>query len=181
MKNLSHILLVVLFAWSCNRKTTTIITTPEVEISSPTTEIETNPTTEVTPIESLPHAVLSIKKTPCYGKCPVFEARFMSDGRVTWQGKKHTERIGHYEAFVNKDALSRLTAQIKSSQYFDLQPNYPTNADRMITDLPQTITKVQIDGKIWQITNNYDAPKALKDLERFVLNELSELVWRKIE
>ncbi|MFK7933621.1 MAG: DUF6438 domain-containing protein [Saprospiraceae bacterium] len=181
MKNLLYLIFLTLFLSACNRKTATVITPPTVDVPTTPTEIEPTTPSDVAPIETLPQAILSIKKTPCYGKCPVFEARFMSDGRVTWFGKKHTERIGHYEAFVDKEMLQRLKQQIQNSQYFTLQPTYPTNKDKMITDLPQTITKVQLDRQVLEVTNNYDAPTALNDLERFVLNELNKLVWRKIE
>lgn len=182
MKYLLFLPLLILIA--CNRKTTTVVTAPnnsKVEIPTEKPTIETPESPSIETIEALPYSILALRKTPCYGKCPVFEARFMSDGRVTWLGKKNTERLGHYEAFATPDQLENLQQRIKNSQFQTFQPTYPTNTDKMIMDLPQTITKVQIDGQTIQVTNNYDAPIALQELEKFVQVELDKLVWRKIQ
>lgn len=175
---------IILIFIACNRKSTTIISPSNpsnVEITSDKTEIEAPIKPSIESIDDLPHALLAMRKTPCYGKCPVYEVRFMSDGRVTWYGKKHTDRIGHYEAFVSQEQIEHLQIQIKNSQFQTFAPTYPTNADKMIMDLPQTITKIQMDGQVLQVSNNYDAPKTLVDLEDYVINELDKLVWRKID
>lgn len=166
---------------ACQRKTASIRT--HSSLPQPTVPASTAPpiASPVQPLDALPHAIFSLHKTPCYGKCPVFDVRFMSDGRVTWWGRQHTERVGHYEAFVTPATLARITEQIQSQQYFDLRATYPTDADRILADIPQTITKAQIDGRVWQVTNNYDAPSTLHQLERFIMRELDQLVWRKVE
>ena len=179
------ILLLPILFYACNRKTATSATTnpepPKVELPAEEPTVSSPISSGIEPLEALPQAVLAMQKTPCYGKCPVYEARFMSDGRVTWYGKKNTDRVGHYEAFINENDLEQLREHIKNSQFQNFAPTYPTNADKIITDLPQTITKVQLNGQVLQVTNNHDAPQPLRELERLVEMELDKLIWRKIE
>ncbi|MEO6038174.1 MAG: DUF6438 domain-containing protein, partial [Saprospiraceae bacterium] len=38
--------------------------------------------------------VASLRRTACFGSCPVFSVEIWSDGQVIWQGERHVARIG---------------------------------------------------------------------------------------
>lgn len=173
----------LLLLMACNRKvttsTSTTLSTPEVILPTPPEEPTIDPIPSE-PVVSMPYVVSAIKKTPCYGKCPAFEAKFFSDGRVTWHGKKHTERIGHYEAFITPEQLATLQLEVNQQKYFSLAESYPMNG-KMISDLPQTITSVNTGKTAKTIINQYDAPLALQTYETYLLQVLDKLNWIEIK
>ena len=189
MKNFLLILsLSAFFLLSCNPKTTQKVTTqePSSEPTPNTPSSETN--TPVPPIkaEKEPQSeeeklklVASIQKTPCYGECPVFEAKIYSDGTMTWYGKKYVEKEGHYEAMAPADFMAKIRDKAVEVKYFVLSPTYPTEG-RKITDLPNTVTYLQLNGKEKKIVNNHHAPKELKAFEAFLMEMVKQAAWKKV-
>lgn len=184
MQQLSLILFsFIFFSLACSPKTaqqvsgTETPTTPKVEEPSkpPTIKSPEVPAIE----EEKVTLVASIKKTACYGTCPTFETKIYSDGSVTYYGKKNVERVGHYEANLNKDAQALIRDKAIAIKYFNLSPAYPTNG-RKIVDLPNTITYYQLNGKEHKIENNHEAPKALQEFEEFLIQMTEGLNWRKV-
>lgn len=197
MKNvvlLLNILLVICFTFSCSPKkgkklaTTTIeeepvsIFTPPAEEAEPKPEIIEDPVVEEPEIEKpiAPYLIASLKKTPCYGKCPVFEAKVYSDGKITYIGTQHVDKIGFYETHVDDQFINNLFAKAGQINYLNLNSNYPTNG-KNISDVPSTISYLKIDADEKTIFNNFDSPIALRHYEKYFVNLLSELDWRKVD
>ena len=124
--------------------------------------------------------LVSFLKTSCFGKCPEYEARFYSDGRVVYVGKKYVQHIGTYEANIDKVELDQLKGQAMDAGFENLAEVYPMNG-RQISDLPVTVTGFYFNGTFKKIVNNHDAPKALIRLEQYLEQYLEALVWKKIE
>lgn len=129
-----------------------------------------------TPVKLL----ISFIKTSCYGKCPVMEARFYSDGRVLYIGKENVGRIGTFEAKIDKIELDQLKGQAIDADFENLAEVYPSNG-RQISDLPVTVTGFYFDDHLKKVVNNHDAPKSLIQLEMYLEQYLVGLVWEKIE
>lgn len=55
-----------------------------------------------------PYLVIMLKRTGCYGTCPVFEAKIFSDGQAIYDGVRHVERIGLFEASVDSIWIQRV-------------------------------------------------------------------------
>lgn len=200
MNNTSFFLLIILVGLfsACHRKTATLdeilgrpsTSQEQAGENSPTTITEANPV-ETVPIKesaqpnNLPayttssELIARIKKTPCFGQCPVFEASIYANGRVIYIGRKFVERTGTYEASLSKTQLENLLNKAVAANYFSLASTYPTEG-RTITDLPSTITYVKIGTQEKEITNNHDAPQALRDFEKLFTGTLEELDWKPI-
>ena len=136
---------------------------------------------EVIVIEHEPvELIASIKKTPCFGKCPVFEIKLFSDGVVNYIGKKNVEKLGVYEANISTEEAKMLIDDISKLGYFSLEENYPNNG-RKIDDLPNTVTFVKNKTESHTITNNHQAPRNLNQIENLLLQKLEVLEYASIE
>lgn len=102
--------------------------------------------------------VANIKKTSCYGVCPVFEIKVFSNGLVLYDGKKHTPRLGLHEAYLLKSEIDELIAQADTIHFFQLASAYPLEGKSLI-DLPSTIIYLKKESLEKEIINNYGAPE----------------------
>ncbi len=124
----------------------------------------------------VPRVLASLQKTPCFGRCPVFEVRVYSDGKAVYNGQRFTDRKGIYEASVSKEALSALLEEVAALNPDALSEEYPRNG-RKIPDLPSTIVYINTGTVEKKIANNHDAPQALLDFERYFLDWIELLNW----
>ena len=116
-----------------------------------------------------------IKKTPCFGKCPVFEAKLFSNGTATWYGKMNVERLGNYEAKIDLEKIREIQRNADSMGYWDLYEKYPL--ENQVADLPTTITSVRVGDMIKTVRNTHDAPPDLTKFENYLLDIMEGLEW----
>lgn len=127
-----------------------------------------------------PHLIFSLRKTSCYGQCPTYHIKLFSDGRALYEGKKYVARLGHYETRIGPDLIDQIGAWAKRYGFFTFGEQYPQDGFFM-ADLPSTITHLKLDGEEATITNNYDGPKALRDLEKELELFFEALNWTLIQ
>ncbi len=123
--------------------------------------------------------VASIKKTACYGLCPIFEIKIFSNGLALYNGEKHTTLLGLHEAYLLQSEIDDLMAKADTINFFQLASAYPAEG-RSLNDLPNTVTYLKKENQEKEIVNNYGAPKALKSYETFLLEKLNQLDWRPV-
>ena len=127
-----------------------------------TTEPVSTTTSSTLPVkESL---LLSLERTPCFGKCPTYKYTILTTGKIIYNGSQNTKNIGSYTAQLNKSQLEEIKNQIKILDAFSLQDKY----DAKVTDIPSTILVINIDGKKKKIYDRHGAPEKLKQFEKFV-------------
>lgn len=144
-----------------------------IEVVSPESKVETE-------IEEQVVLVARIKKSPCFGKCPVFEAVLYSDGSASYKGKKNVEMLGEYEAQASEELAKLILEKAETIKYFELEDTYPTSG-RLIKDIPNTVTELNKNGQKKQITNNHNAPQELQDFEKYLLTTFDSLNWKKVQ
>ena len=127
-----------------------------------------------------PRLVASLRRTACFGACPVFSVEIWSDGQVRWQGERHVERVGAYSARVSAAWIAELLKAGDRAGYFGLASQYPRNG-QLVPDVPLTITMLRRGNREHQVTNNADAPLALLRFERYWLEKLETLRWKPVE
>ena len=136
-----------------------VITTGTV-VQSNYTELEVKQST--TPIkESL---LLTLERTPCFGKCPTYTYSIFTTGKVIYNGKQNVKNIGTYKAQLSMAQLEEIKSHIESFELFKLKDKY----DAQITDIPSTILVINIDGRKKKIYDRYGAPKELTQFEKLV-------------
>ncbi len=160
--------------YGCTKKikTATKTETTTVQQNSPPSAIQVETQTEAARYE-----VISITRTACFGKCPSYEAKVMSDGTAFYRGGSNVEKMGEYTAEINKDALKNLLEMAGRIKYSSFQDRYPADRKNEIVDLPSTLTSVNDGRSEKRVANNYDCPAELIEFEREIDAFFEKLNW----
>jgi Domain of unknown function (DUF6438) len=162
--------ILLFFAFGCHRKMVSpVISAPLVVVSPP--EIR-----EPAQIDNRLRCIASLKKTACFGQCPVFEAKIFSDGHAEYFGEKFAPRLGHFSANLKKNWLFDFMKAAESYSFFSLAKYYPISQQK-ISDLPVTFTFVEHRSHFLATENHFDAPLALREFEKYFEIQLETLEW----
>ena len=136
---------------------------------------------QVEPIITQKNRVIAtLKTTPCYGKCPVYELKFWENQYVVRRGYAHTDNIGRYEAKLPGKVAEEIRKRAEMSGLYEMENRYP-NYGEFLEDYPSVIVHVFDAEKEKRIVDIYDAPQGLKDFENYLLSVTKNLVWTEIE
>ena len=181
-----YLLFIVLIFANCTPKMVQKIpTSNEIKEENPIVllpEIEEEPSQilpEITHQRQNP-IIASIKTTPCYGKCPVYEVKFSRSQYVTWRGYANTSRIGFYEARIEGKMLKEITKRAEALGLFDLEDIYPEKGE-FLEDYPAVVTHIYSDDREKRIVNIYDAPDAVRTFEEYLIDLTKSLTWSEID
>ncbi len=167
-------LLVSLSAVACHKKISQPPTAPPPVVEAPKPSV---PAEVPTPPASTARVIASLKKTGCFGQCPVFSATIWSDGRAEYLGEKWARRDGRFTATAKKAWLKNLLETAESVGYFGLAARYPiSGAD--IPDLPVTTVFIESKGHFRQVEDHFDSPLSLRGFEKFFEEKLEEIDWQ---
>ncbi len=121
--------------------------------------------------------VVFMKRTGCYGTCPVYQFQLQANGLATYQGKANVELEGKYTTQLSQQQVLELQLLAYDHNYFSLAKQYPTDGS-FLADLPNTETMVLFRGRQRQVVNNHNAPRALVDFEKRLEAVIASLDWR---
>jgi len=182
MQRLLFISLFGLLLLGCNRKTVVsksdVTNTVKEEVPAleeETAVIEVN-TTDEDEGEIPVYLLCELRRTSCYGKCPSFQLKLYSDGKVTYHGKAHVQRLGRYIAFCEPEQFEAIFTAAEEANFFVLRSQYPEDG-RKIPDLPKTITYLKRDGLEKRVINQFDAPVPLIQFEKWLDTFFDSLDW----
>ena len=127
---LFSILLASIFTISCSSsKKATSATEKGTEVK----ELETTPKESTTKIDdredklkktiaSYPDSlVVLLKRTPCYGKCPIYILKIYASGYATYEGKNFVEMEGNYAGKMGKESIAALLKKVDEINFFELK------------------------------------------------------------
>jgi Domain of unknown function (DUF6438) len=77
-------------------------------------------------------ASVTLRRGPCFGRCPVYEVSLAADGTATWNGERFVDRIGSYRGQVDLNDYAKLTRFVDRAGFFGWEPEYVAN----VSDLP---------------------------------------------
>jgi hypothetical protein len=182
MKNIFFIALTCFLVIACAKKTspttTQIAPPPPPPPSLGDAPPPPKPTTKAVgiPKDVDPNLVVSLRRSPCFGKCPAFSYELFADGKVAYMGYSNVTRMGAHTTKVDEAFIKRVTDKALSIKYLSLSEKYPIG-DVAISDVPTVTTYIRIgnDGK--KIANNYDAPKELSAFEEWLEIQFDGLKW----
>jgi len=122
--------------------------------------------TVAAPTQSLaPEDYVELRRTPCYGRCPVYRVRLYADGRIEWTGETFVKVTGPATAKVASETARALIDKFRAAGYWNLCETY----DRRITDVPATITLLHIAGTEKSVFDRAEsAPDWLRESERVI-------------
>lgn len=172
MKNLTALFLLLVLFTSCHKK----LTDKPAPILSPVPPAKTG--AEVFD-QTKPQLVASLRRTPCFGKCPSFEVKFFSSGLAEFRGKANVPRIGHFQATMKTEWLADFLKEAESRGFFQFEDLYPPNRQK-IADLPITLTSISFGGRTKSIENRFDSPVSLREFERYFEQKMEQLDWKSV-
>lgn len=123
------------------------------------------PGAPVTPVS------ITYKKGPCMGKCPVFTMDIDETGKVTFNGRKFTNKDGQYTKMLTREELNALHLQVTVANFMSLDDSY----DSGILDAPTTTIIARSSTREKKVTFRGKMPddvKPLRDLlDKIYLSE----------
>jgi hypothetical protein len=114
--------------------------------------------------------VITLRRTACYGSCPVYSLEIFEDGRLHYDGKQCVAVTGRQEGHISHATVKALIADFLKADYFDLKDVYesrqnPDGTSEWITDLPTTYTSLRIGNKAKTVKDYAFSPQKLQMLE----------------
>jgi hypothetical protein len=120
--------------------------------------------------------LVSLKRTPCFGRCPMYRVTIMDNGELVYEGKRFVEKIGTYSGLITGQDVENIIKKINEVKYFEMEDAY----DVPIADFPTCVTTVNLDGKSKSIMNKQGAPGELKQFELYIDSLLEGLELKKV-
>ncbi len=127
--------------------------------------------------------VIKLERTPCFGRCPVYQVAISASGRVSFVGKNFVAQQGEASGQAPKEKLDSLLAEIERQGYFGFADRYVAGAPDCgpyATDAPSAITQVTHAGRHKRIEHDYgcsQAPPVLGELERRIDEVAGTAQW----
>lgn len=114
--------------------------------------------------------VITLRRTGCFGTCPVYSVEIFENGRVIYTGSQFVQVSGERTSAIPKADVEKLVHDFLRIGYFSLKASYETHKNpdgtvEMISDLPTTYTSLRIGERTKSVKDYASAPRALKDLE----------------
>ena len=109
------------------------------------------------------NSLIKIRKTACFGRCPVYEFIILKDGTAIFNGLQNVTKIGKHSLKLSKEEFTTLQSLLSKTTFSEYQDTY--NNPR-ITDLPSTYITYkgkQIQIRIWQ-----NVPQELKEITKYI-------------
>lgn len=121
----------------------------------------------------LPHVVITLERTPCYGFCPVYKLTILGDGTVIYDGRQFVKVEGRREAKISTKDVAMLIKRFQEIDYFSLKESYT----RPVTDLSTTVTSLTLGDRSKTVRNYAGAPRELIELEKLIDRTANVQQW----
>lgn len=110
--------------------------------------------------------ILSLERTPCFGRCPVYVIKIYEDGLLLYQGKRNVADTGCHYRKISKQELASLKQAFSNVGFFEMADSYP-ESERAPVDLPSCIIFFKSGNQEKTITDHHwKTPEKLALLER---------------
>ncbi|MCD6564319.1 MAG: hypothetical protein J7K53_00090 [Bacteroidales bacterium] len=119
--------------------------------------------------------LFSMKKTSCYGPCPVYEMKIYKNGFVKLTAEEHLDLKGEFYTKLPGSKVKTLISIFKEAGFFEMEGQYTS----IIKDLPTTWIFYSNEGRQKRIKDYDGAPESLKDLEKELSSLLESEDWKK--
>jgi hypothetical protein len=93
---------------------------------------------------------LTLQRTECYGICPVYTVKVLSDNKIAFDGEKNTSVKGETSDTLSKEKKAQLIEAIDAADVFSLNDSYMGSEDdcpARATDAPSVYLTVKLNGK----------------------------------
>lgn len=119
---------------------------------------------------------ITLQKTDCFGTCPVYTIQIDGSGQAKLEGQKFFDKIGTYQKQLSKEETHQLFTAFANADFWSFKDEYTAP----VTDMPTTYVTFENHGKRKKITDYFEAPQKLKDLEALVEAIAGSGNWDKL-
>ncbi len=123
--------------------------------------------------------VITMERTMCYGRCPVYKLVIYQNGRVEYHGERFVQEKGYRSDILTKNNLQHLIKEFHKAKLSSMQDGY---VEQGRTDMPSVIlsfTDKKITKKIIHYLGDEKAPLELLTLEHEVDTTVNSQQWIK--
>lgn len=99
---------------------------------------------------------LTMKRTGCYGTCPIYTLNIQPNGKVSFDGEGFTKVMGKAESSLDEEKIKQIIAEIDKADFYSLKDFYTEdsgNCPLSATDNPTVTLFVKLKGKEKTITH----------------------------
>lgn len=121
--------------------------------------------------------LLTMERTPCFGRCPNYKITISNTGNVAYEGFSFVEKEGKYTKKLSQKQLTEIHSQIELIKLFEMDDKY----DSQITDIPSVHLSVTYNNQNKKILDRVDAPKELKQFEKLIDHLVIDDELKKVE
>jgi hypothetical protein len=94
---------------------------------------------------------ITLRRGPCYGRCPTYEVEIHGDGTVLYDGKANVATKGKHTAKISHASLVELVDVFRKADYFSLNERYVSS----VTDNPAYETSISFDAVSKSVLNRF--------------------------
>ncbi|PCJ66433.1 MAG: hypothetical protein COA58_06555 [Bacteroidetes bacterium] len=119
---------------------------------------------------------VSIEKTPCYGKCPMYKMEINGLGEANLEAIRFMKNLGSSTSQLSADEMARVVVQSENTDWESYDDEYLTG----YSDLPSTIvrfSKCEGDTSILRYESN-KAPVEIRILVETLDSLRKVMVWK---
>lgn len=161
-----------------------VVETPKVDTivaNVPPTEVDpfAQPEPWMTPTPGT-YIAAKIRRTGCYGTCPIYVGAIFSDGKAFYYGERFVEKLGYFTGQVSMAQLNGMIKLSYQNSFYEMAPVYPTDG-RYIVDLPTKFIHFNSSINKKTITDKGNAPEELSVLEEALQTLLNSIEWKPIK
>ena len=106
----------------------------------------------------------------CFGKCPVYSATILGDGKIMYDGRRFTEREGIWMGAIGRDKLCDLLTLIRQANLSTV----PSESLDNVPDAPVSELRIVLQGKERICKWNMGTPDPLKAIRDFMVKNTHE-------
>ena len=138
----------------------------------------------------LEDVTITLERKPCSGSCPEYRVTLYGDGRVRYLGTSGFLDKGLREDGVDRDAFVDLLDDIYGAGFFDMKDFYVygrgivvddtgtvSEDAEYVTDLPTQIVTVAIGSYRKSVTDYWNPPADLRELEEKIDEAAGTSQW----
>jgi ankyrin repeat protein len=114
---------------------------------------------------------MSLRRTACFGSCPVYSVEISGSGDVTYRGGAGALITGEHQATISPHAITHLLQAFRDTDYFSLKDGY----SQFVTDTPTYVASIEFDGHKKSVTDHVGAGIGMPDVVTELEDKIDEL------
>lgn len=116
--------------------------------------------------------VIVFKRTPCFGRCPNYEATIYADGRVSYIGYRDVPLTGAHEFRLPAATIKAILADARRLNFATYDERYSQGT----LDLPATVLSIRQDnGQLKTVQAEEGTPPELDALLKYIGAEIEKV------